>query len=256
MAYNLGRSFKDVLKVISLGVMASINGVSGDVFAMEDERFPGGRGFNRHHVLDFQGNLDPDTALQMAMELSCQGDRVDLGAEAVAEGPHFAGFQGADPRPQAADDDEDWKLAIALQFEGDLNAGLDQGARPQGAAAAEDDDEDFKFAQALQLEEEFKAGFHDEGAYPRGAAAAVTKAKDWDVDPTNLSRKEWISKDLAGEGFVTYISRQSVVLFEQLKGQRAQYLLEEAIPAIAARLKVINTGIGVSDIIDQILRDI
>lgn len=65
MVYNLRKKFKDVLKIISLGIMASINGASGDVFAM-DEKYQGCRQFHPHGAQQIQGKMTDDVALKRA----------------------------------------------------------------------------------------------------------------------------------------------------------------------------------------------
>ncbi|HQS84028.1 MAG: hypothetical protein B7Y25_03915 [Alphaproteobacteria bacterium 16-39-46] len=76
MGYNLSRTFKDVLKIVSLGVMASINGVSGDVFAFEgdDQLSEAGRGFRLSDVREIQGEMSPEDALAAAVAASMIDD--------------------------------------------------------------------------------------------------------------------------------------------------------------------------------------
>ncbi|HQS84029.1 MAG: hypothetical protein B7Y25_03910 [Alphaproteobacteria bacterium 16-39-46] len=300
MDYNLSSAFKDVLKVISLGVMASINGVSGDVFAMDDEwgaRAPAP--FSLATVRSFQGDLDPEMLAQFALEDSMALLRV--GGRPHSPAREMAAFhnQGARPRgAAAAAEDEDFKLAQAMQLEDELNAGLhpegahprgaaaaaaaeedrnyalalefeeklkvgivDQDAYPRGAAAAAASDEEARnYALALKFQEELNAGIVDQGAYPRGAAAAAPKAnaKGWNVDPSALLHQHWEKHQIEGEGFVTYISKQAVAVYQQLGRERQNDFPfdRNAIREIAVRLKTFNTGDGVSAKIDKVLADL
>jgi len=227
MIYNLKRTVNDVLKIISLGVLASINGMSGDAFAMDDEHGFGGASGGRS-VLDgvrsVQGEIDPDAALAAAIAASLESVQfVDYQDDPFSSGRGEDFPAAAAARPQGREEDE-LERAIAASrasFEEELRYALElsrQDALGYGQAAAGDD-----FPEVYRRAPyDFGAAAADseDDAYAGAAAAAaapVLREAEPQINFSDLPVREWTAVEINGENFTREVSKHIALAYDSLK---------------------------------------
>ena len=151
MTYGVANTFKDILKIISLGVLASINGPSYDAFAMDDHFSDEDHSSQnrRFDVKQVQGGLDSDEALTVALALSREENTRSRFARE---------FPGA----AAQEEDAAFRRALELSRKEDTRSHFTPTLPP----AAQDDDVDFRRALELSREENTRSRFAPSPAAP------------------------------------------------------------------------------------------
>ncbi|HQS84030.1 MAG: hypothetical protein B7Y25_03905 [Alphaproteobacteria bacterium 16-39-46] len=223
MVYNLRKTFKDVLKIISLGVMASINGVSSDVFAMDEKYQEGRGGFKTHAMTELQGEIDEEEALRLALELSCEDESIP---NAKVLPPPYT------PRAAAAAVDEGteaMKRALeasraSLQEEEDFQRILGELAAESLAAAPNVP----AFVQAPNpIHAERRP--HDPAlageavALGKSSASKSHKEEKPEQDPSTLSVKTWTEAEIGLETFNDYIKPQFDCILDSLLQEQERF---------------------------------
>ncbi|MBS0185959.1 MAG: hypothetical protein JSS34_06425 [Proteobacteria bacterium] len=203
MVRNLKRTFKDVLKIISLGVMASINGMSGDAFAMGDDFDEGlPPRSTLQAIREAQGDMKPEDALAAALAASIEGIQFGDYRDDFSSG-RGVDFQAAAARTQGRDDDLQRALDASRksyleQYGQDdvLRRVLEMSAHEaafgagQEAAAAEDDDAQYfglpaGYAAAEYFNQRGPADFDDEAAGAADEYGAAGAADEYGAAGAN-----------------------------------------------------------------------